>query len=353
VKSTSEPKTNDAVTFCQIKDLASKIRPQKNLVITDRTIHELYGKDFPEAPIAFIPEGEAAKSWEEVGELFRRFVGLKVDRSWTILAIGGGTVSDVAGFAAHCWMRGIRLVCAPTTLLAMADAALGGKNGIDFEGYKNVIGSFQLSEAIFCDTGMLRSLSREQFSSGMAEVIKHAVIDGEDYFSFLEKSLAGFSSSGNFEYRSCPDYLLRHLVEESQRIKLGITGRDPKETGERRILNLGHTFGHAIEAVTGMSHGSSVSLGMVLACGYSLRHGSMKEVDMQRILKLLDGFGLPIDASFLVSDGILARVSDALFMDKKREGEFMNLVIPKGIGNVIAEKVQVSDLKVYLDEGVL
>jgi 3-dehydroquinate synthase len=353
VKPTLDAPSPDSATFCRIKDIASKTRSRKTLVITDRTIHGLYGKDFPEAPIAFVQEGEAAKSWSELGELFRRFVALGIDRSWTILAIGGGTVSDVAGFAAHCWMRGIGLLCAPTTLLAMTDAALGGKNGIDFEGYKNVIGSFHMPEAIFCDIDTLRSLSSEQFSSGMAEVIKHAVIDGEGYFSFLEESLAGFGSSGNFDHRSCPDSLLRHLVEESQRIKLGIAGRDPKEKGERRILNLGHTFGHGIESVTGMSHGGSVSLGMILACGYSLRHESMTNTDVQRIRKLLEGFGLPVDTSFLLRDGLLARVSEALLMDKKREGELINLVIPKGIGKVITEKVRVSELRAYLDEDTL
>ncbi|HWP68709.1 MAG TPA: 3-dehydroquinate synthase family protein [Rectinemataceae bacterium] len=348
------PKTkslND-ISSCPLKEIAPNIEPKKTLIVTDRTIHGLYGKDFPESSLAFLPEGEAAKSWDELARLFRRFIALEIDRTWTILAIGGGTVSDVSGFAAHSWMRGIRFVCAPTTLLAMTDAALGGKNGIDFEGYKNVIGSFHQPAAIFCDIGTLRSLSHEQFSSGMAEVIKHAMIDGETYFAFLESALEGFSSSGRFDHETCPGSLLERLVEESQRIKLDIVDRDPKEAGERRILNLGHTFGHAIEAITGKSHGASVSLGIILACGYSNHHGGMEESAMLRVSHLLSGFGLPTDTSFLSNNGLLARVANALFMDKKREGDFMNLVIPKDIGSVRVEKVPTSELKAYLEEGV-
>jgi len=346
-------KTPPGIAFCRLREIGSKIEPRKTLIVTDEKILGLYGADFPESPVVFLPEGEAAKSWDSLASLFRRFVALQVDRSWTVLSIGGGSVSDVAGFAAHCWMRGIDLICAPTTLLAMTDAALGGKNGIDFEGYKNTVGSFHRPEAIYCDIESLRSLSTEQFASGMAEVIKHAVIDGEDYFAFLESSFASYGSSGRFEHETCPASLLENLVSESQRIKLDIVESDPREKGNRRILNLGHSFGHAVEAVTGMSHGGSVSIGLILACDYSRRRGSMEESALIRIRDLLESFGLPVDTAFLSREGLLARVANTLFMDKKREDEVMNCVLRRGIGSVTLERVPISDLKAFLSEAAV
>ena len=338
------------IAFCRLREIGSDIEPEKTLVVTDEKILSLYGADFPKSPVVIVPEGETAKSWDSLAALYRRFVSLKVDRSWTILSIGGGSVSDVAGFAAHCWMRGVDLICSPTTLLAMTDAALGGKNGIDFEGYKNTLGSFHRPEAIYCDIDTLRSLSPEQFSSGMAEVIKHAVIDGEDYFAFLESSFSSYGSAGRFGHETCPASLLEALVVESQRIKLDIVESDPREKGNRRILNLGHSFGHAIESVTGMPHGWSVSLGLVLACGYSRSRGSMGERALTRIRDLLRSYGLPVDTSFLLKNGLLARVGDNLFMDKKREDDMMNFVLPRDIGSVTLEKIPVPDLKAFLNE---
>ena len=249
----------------------------------------------------------------------------------------------------------------------MTDAALGGKNGVDFQGYKNIIGSFHMPKAVFCDIDTLRTLDAIQFESGMAEVIKHAIIDGEGYFSFLEDCLASYGDEKGFNYGSCPASVLRRMVSESQKVKLGIVERDPKESGERRILNLGHTFGHAIEIVGGFPHGHAVSLGIALASSFSLKNGWMGEQKATRILALLKGFGLPVDVSEALaahsnlpaagrgisgSKDFLARVEDALVMDKKREGAHMNLVVPRDIGDVRIEKIAVTELKAFLG-GVL
>jgi len=340
----------ETIHFCGIAEIASHMDTRKTLILTDRKVHSLFGASFPACPLVFVPEGEAAKSWDVLAELYRQFIARELDRSWKILAIGGGAVGDLGGYAAHSWLRGIGFMLAPTTLLAMTDASLGGKNGIDFQGYKNVVGSFHLPEAIFCDIETLRLLDGRQFASGMAEVIKHAIIDGEDYFAFLERALASQAGGGCLDYNSCPGETLKHIVSESQRVKLSIVQRDPREAGERRILNLGHSFGHAIEIVSGMPHGYCVALGIVLACSFSMKRGYMTAPTAGRIEDLLSGYGLPVDVRSMRNDK--DRMAETLFMDKKREGSWMNLVIPRDIGSVAVEKVAIQELKAFLDEAM-
>ncbi|MFA6366725.1 MAG: 3-dehydroquinate synthase family protein [Candidatus Hydrogenedentales bacterium] len=367
----------DTISFRGIDQIGLSIEKSNTLIVTDHKILSLYGSSFPDCHYALIPEGEAAKSWGTLLDLYGHCADLGVDRNWNILAIGGGSVSDIAGFLAHTWMRGIGFSVVPTTLLAMTDAALGGKNGLDFKGYKNVVGSFQLPDNVFCDIETLRTLDAQQFASGMAEVVKHAIIDGENYFSFLEMALPSKKDgvgartgdeevgSSGFDHAACPSSLLLHMVSESQRVKLSIVERDPKESGERRILNLGHTFGHAVELVSGIPHGYAVSIGIALACSFSLKRNEMKPVAARRILSLLAGYGLPVDPGTLAFEtkkivpagsGPNARkdywgsVADALFMDKKREGGYMNLVIPLDIGVVNVEKIEIDELKAFLDE---
>jgi 3-dehydroquinate synthase len=362
------PKTADtslrgSISYAPLASLAAAIDPERTLIVADRTVQRLFGASFPPCPIASVPEGEAAKSWEVLAGLFRRLTEMRMDREGRILAIGGGSVSDVAGFAAHTWMRGIAFSAAPTTLLAMTDASLGGKNAIDFEGFKNVIGSFQQPEAILCDIETLRSLDSVQFASGMAEVVKHAVIDGEEYFSFLEATLADQADGSGFRHADCPAATLRRMVADSQRVKLSIVERDPTEKGERRILNLGHTFGHAVEVATGVPHGYAVSIGLKLACDYSASRGFMTEDAAVRIETLLKGYGLPTrlpelsgragGATFtrgeIASRELTRKAADALIMDKKRSGGTVHFIMPRAIGDVAVERIAVSDLASFLE----
>jgi 3-dehydroquinate synthase len=172
----------EKVVFSPISRIRESFGDLPLLIVTDCRLAEIFGTCFPASRTLIVPEGEKAKSWEALSDLLAGFVNLGVDRSWNLLALGGGSVSDLAGLASHIWMRGISFFCAPTTLLSMVDASLGGKNGIDFMGFKNVLGSFQRPKTIFCDVSALLSLDSTQFASGMAEAIKHAVIDGEPYF---------------------------------------------------------------------------------------------------------------------------------------------------------------------------
>ena len=345
-----DPAGSEDLVFLPIPEICTYFGKSTHLVVTDSRLAGAFGRHFPGASILVVPEGEKAKSWESLSTLLEGFVRLGVDRSWKILALGGGSVSDLAGFAAHIWMRGIPFSCAPTTLLSMIDASLGGKNGIDFRSYKNVLGSFQRPERVFCDVSTLSSLDPKQFASGMAEAVKHAVIAGEPYFSLLESLLAEGGGPGSFSHEACRQESLERLVSGSQEIKLAIVAADPLEKGRRRVLNLGHSFGHALELETGLAHGFAVSLGMSLALLYSLRKGLIEAGECSRILDLLSGFGLPVDLSILSDGEMRARVASSLAMDKKREGETMYFALPRSIGTVEIARVPVAELRFFLEE---
>ncbi len=333
------------VEFASIDTVFSGLNPERSLVLTDERIEGLYSLRLGGLKRVFLPPGEAAKTWEGLERLFKRMAEMGVDRGWTLYALGGGSVSDLGGFAASTWMRGIGFACLPTTLLAMVDASLGGKNGIDFFGAKNLIGTFRLPDRIICDISLLGSLDAVQFASGMAEAVKHAVIGGEEYFSLLESCM----EKGDSRLRIDPESL-KAIVAGSQDIKLSIVARDPRERGERRILNLGHSFGHGIEMATGLPHGQSVSLGIVLALSLARRRKVIEADAEQRVLRLLRGFGLPTDLGMLRDPGIRAGVAASLGRDKKRYGDTVHFVLPRGIGKVEVLSLGIAYLQAFLDE---
>ncbi|HNX73574.1 MAG TPA: 3-dehydroquinate synthase [Spirochaetales bacterium] len=369
---------DSAIVFCGLKDLAKKLAGKNVVVLTDGLINVLYGSmlpknselaqdmrsagdykseshnavqgEFPEASLVIVPQGEKAKSLETLKTVYAALKESKVDRTWALLAVGGGTVSDLAGFVASTWMRGIEFFVAPTTLLSMVDAALGGKNGLNFDGTKNLIGTFLLPKAVFCDIETLRSLPAVQFASGMAEVIKHAIIDGEGNFSFLEQSVAAWKDPQGFDFRRCPYGILERIVAESQRVKLGFVKRDFKERNVRKTLNLGHTFGHAIEASLHLPHGHSVACGILLACEFSFSKGFMEYAQIERISKLLGECGLPDRIEQEKWPQIKQACTDLVLMDKKRRGDQISFVMPRAIGNVTLEDIPLHELYAFLED---
>ncbi|HPS15162.1 MAG TPA: 3-dehydroquinate synthase [Spirochaetales bacterium] len=369
---------DSAIVFCGLKDLAKKLAGKNVVVLTDGLINALYGSmlpknselaqdmrsagdykseshnavqgEFPEASLVIVPQGEKAKSLETLKTVYAALKESKVDRTWALLAVGGGTVSDLAGFVASTWMRGIEFFVAPTTLLSMVDAALGGKNGLNFDGAKNLIGTFLLPKAVFCDIETLRSLPAVQFASGMAEVIKHAIIDGEENFSFLEQSVAAWKDPQGFDFRRCPYGILERIVAESQRVKLGFVKRDFKERNVRKTLNLGHTFGHAIEASLHLPHGHSVACGILLACEFSFSKGFMEYAQIERISKLLGECGLPDRIEQEKWPQIRQACTDLVLMDKKRRGDQISFVMPRAIGNVTLEDIPLHELYAFLED---
>lgn len=357
--------------------LAELVDPAATVIVTDSRIYGLYGSSFPRVPLAIVPCGEEAKSLASLESLYARFLELGLDRKSTVLSIGGGSVSDLSGFAASTWMRGVRFVTAPTTLLSMVDASIGGKNGVDFRARKNMIGTFHQPEFVYCDVSLAGSLPGTEFRSGMAEMIKHGILDGEEHFTALETFAARYSASlhGNLagdlaSGSGLPE--LEALVAASQRVKLDIVRRDAKESGPRRLLNLGHTIGHAVEAATGLPHGFAVAAGLGCACRLSVSLGLMGDSTARRVSSLLAAWRLPSSlgeaaeaaeaaataAAESGKDGdihapgadLRARAVSFLMADKKREAEKIHFALPVDIGRVVIRAFRLESLESFILE---
>lgn len=344
------------IAFGPLSGLGADLDPATTLIVTDRLIRRIHGNEFPGARIVEVERGEAAKSLASLEVLYGAFLDAGLGRDGLVLAIGGGTVSDLAGFAASTWLRGVGFAFAPTTLLAMVDASVGGKNGIDFRGVKNLVGSFSQPRFVRMDLSLLASLSDLEFASGMAEVAKHAVIAGGGYFELVEAAAA---AGGR-----CAPPLLERLVAGSVEVKAGIVGRDEREAGERRVLNLGHSVGHGIEAATGLPHGHSVAAGLGTACRLALRLGRLVGEDFERITRLLASLGLPAsigEAAALartlslpaaLGDGSVLRraIADAVGSDKKRLGGDILMALPLAIGRVAVEALPLAEVQAFVLE---
>ncbi|MCF8366341.1 MAG: 3-dehydroquinate synthase [Bacteroidales bacterium] len=306
--------------------------PEHAIVITDENVNRIYGKVWKGFKTIITTPGEKHKTLATLEDIYRQLLDFGVDRSGFILGIGGGIVCDIAGFAASTYMRGIRFGFVPTTLLAQVDASIGGKNGVNFHGFKNMAGTFSQPNFILSDPEVLKTLPAEELSNGFAEIVKHALIADAEMFDFIEENAENMLQLN-------PE-VINHLIKRSVEIKSGIVNRDEKEKGERRILNFGHTFGHAIEKVSGISHGKAVALGSVIAGKLSVQRNYMNEKDLNRIIKLLECLELPIKFQ-----GNKNEVLDALFKDKKREQDAIFFVLLQGIGRAFVEKIMVEELK--------
>ncbi len=308
--------------------LLSSFDRRRTIVVTDTTVGRLYRRQFDGFTVVTIGEGESVKTLATVETICRALLAHEVDRSWTILAVGGGIVCDIAAFAAAIWMRGIRCVLVPTTLLAMVDAAIGGKNGVNFDRYKNLLGTIRQPEKVIVDAGFLKTLPRREMLCGLAEIIKHGLIADAAYFAEIERTLgAGLS----------PETLIARSIE----IKLGIVSQDETERGIRRILNFGHTIGHAIEKLDpSRAHGEAVAVGMVLAAELSWRYNYLSAQEVSRINDLLLRIGLSLKTS--LSAGELMKT---IRMDKKRRGEAIAFVLLEQIGKATVVEIPLRELE--------
>lgn len=312
----------------------SKYLPEnrKIAIITDPVIHSLYGEQFPEVDLIIeIPRGEANKSLQSLDGVFEQLIEHEFDRTSFILGIGGGIVCDMSGFIATIFMRGIEFGFVSTTLLSQVDASVGGKNGVNFRGYKNMIGTFSLPKFVICELNILKSLPKSELLSGMGEVVKHGAIANESLFSYIENHVA------DLEKYSLE--VLETFVYESIVIKSNVVSNDVRESGARRIFNYGHTFGHAVEKITKMPHGFAVSVGMVLAAKLSVLKGKMLQADCDRLVSLLEKLGLPTTCD-VSSEELLA----VMKCDKKRDGDSVHFVYLTGIGKCCVEKLSYTEL---------
>ena len=315
----------------QLENLTNYL-PEKNpIIITDANVQKHWGHYFPPGAVISIGTGERIKNLDTVGSIYDQLLEMGADRSSFIVGIGGGIVCDVAGFIASTYMRGVRFGFVSTTLLSQVDASVGGKNGVNFGGYKNIVGVFNQPEFVICDQNLLKTLPKREFQCGFAEIVKHAVIADDQLFAYLEQNW-----SPALEQDS---EVIEKLVYDSVIIKSNIVNRDVTEKGERRKLNFGHTLGHAIEKTLQVPHGEAVSAGMVLASKLSEKKGYLQSEDSTRLSNLLEKFRLPVRLEFSRQ-----QVFEAIGKDKKREGGSLKFVLLKRIGAAAINEISIQDL---------
>jgi 3-dehydroquinate synthase len=307
----------------------------RTIVISDANVCEHYQNVFPTQEVIQIGTGEEIKNLATVQDVYERLLHFEADRSSFIVGIGGGIVCDIAGFVASTYMRGVRFGFVASTLLAQVDASVGGKNGVNFLGFKNIVGVFNQPEFVICDVSLLRTLPEKEILCGMAETVKHAAVERPDLFAFLEDRAQ--------DALKLEPSVIEQIIFDSVQLKSAIVNRDEKEHGERRKLNFGHTFGHAIEKTVGLSHGEAISVGMVVASGLSVHRGLLAEDEATRIARLLRKLKLPTTIR-----GHPDRILDALRKDKKREGASVHVVLLAGIGRAVIEEIPLDELRTVI-----
>ena len=306
-------------------DLSAHVRGPDCLVVTNETVEPLYldalvadlnGK---QVRVISLPDGEAYKTLETVEDILDTLVENGANRDTTVVALGGGVVGDIAGFAAACYMRGVDFIQVPTTLLAQVDSSVGGKTGVNHASGKNLIGAFHQPRAVLIDTGTLKTLPDRELKAGLAEVIKYGAIVDADFFAWIEDNLEALIARDSDS--------LAAAVQRSCELKAEIVAEDERESGRRALLNFGHTFGHAIEHCQGYGewlHGEAVAAGMVMAAQLSANDAAL----CGRIERLLERAGLPTRPPAIAANDLLAAMS----LDKKVHGKQLRFVLLRSLG---------------------
>ncbi len=302
------------------------------IVITDANIDRRHHGLLKGLEYIMIGTGESVKTLHTVETIYRRFIELGIDRSCFVLGIGGGIVTDITGFVASTYMRGLRFGFVSTTLLGEVDASLGGKNGVNIDGYKNMVGTFNQPQFVVCDPSLLGTLPEREFRAGLAEIVKAGIIADGGLFERIEKS--------TFEELRSDHNLLGEIILAAIKVKADIVGCDERESGERRKLNLGHTFAHAIEKLSHeMNHGEAVAVGIVLAARLAVRLGVLSCEDAERIERLLVSLGFTLTPPQPVK-----RLVSAISKDKKSDGNALHFVLPTGIGSCEVRRMAISEI---------
>ncbi len=322
--------------------LAPYIVGRQVAIVTNETIAPLYLQalqdtlaDYRVTPIV-LPDGEAFKNWETLQSIFDGLLGARHDRRTTVLALGGGVIGDMAGFAAACYQRGVNFIQLPTTLLSQVDSSVGGKTGINHPLGKNMVGAFYQPQAVLIDTRSLDTLPPRELSAGLAEVIKYGLICDAPFLGWLEENMAAL--------RSLDQAALTEAIERSCAAKARVVGADEKETGVRATLNLGHTFGHAIETQMGYGvwlHGEAVAAGTVMALEMSHRLGWIDADERDRGIRLFQAAGLPVvPPQEMTPEQFLAHMA----VDKKVLDGQLRLVLLRSLGEAVVTSDYPADI---------
>jgi 3-dehydroquinate synthase len=320
-----------------ISNLPQYIKGRKVAIIADENIIKFYGEYFPSKTVIKVLQGEDSKHIDNASRIYEELLTANVDRTWFILGMGGGVTTDLAGFVASTYLRGLPFGFVSTSLLGQVDASIGGKNGVNLEGYKNIIGVIRQPEFVICDINTLKTLSPREFVMGWAEIIKCAAIMEKDLFDYLER----FIEKG----LELNEEVLDTVVYESAKSKAKVVEEDEFESGIRKLLNFGHTFAHGLEKLYKLPHGEAVSIGMVLACGVSVNLGLLSQQDADRVVTLLKRAGLAVSFKFDPLQLVLA-----MEKDKKRVGDKIQLILLEGIGKALIYPVPINQLNSFLND---
>ncbi len=326
-----------AQDFRGVADVLEELKTKRHrlCIVTDSTVSAKYLEDVMDIVKNYASEvisftfkaGEQSKNLDVVTDLYEKLVISHFDRKDALIALGGGVVGDLTGFVAATYLRGIRIIQMPTSLLAMVDSSIGGKTGVDFRGYKNMVGAFHQPSAVYINISTLKTLTDAQYYSGFGEIVKHGLIRDMKYFKYILDNYNGINSRDIA--------ILEEIVAGSCEIKRAVVENDPLEKGERAVLNFGHTLGHAVEKLKNftMLHGECVSVGMVAASYISMKRGMISESDYEKICNMLSSLNLPLDISGLNSNDII-KVSKS---DKKMDAGKIKFVLLDGMGNAITK----------------
>ncbi len=320
-----------------IENLKNYLPDKQIIIVTDTNLNRLYGKAFSRFPIIELDTGEKIKTLHTLEFVFSSLLDLGADRHSFLVGVGGGVVCDITGFAASIFMRGIDFGFVSTSLLSQVDASVGGKNGVNFHSYKNIIGSFNQPLFVICDTGLLKTLPQKEIRCGLCEIIKHSLIADRQMFTEIKDTYQDI-------FRFNKEFLT-DLVYRNVQIKANIVNRDEKESGERKKLNFGHTLGHAIEKLTGMSHGESVIAGIRFAAWWSEKQSLLSE---QEFLLIKQGLNKFKDVSQLEISP--RELFDAVQKDKKRNQEKIDFVFLREIGKTEIKSISMNELKEAIND---
>jgi len=324
--------------FALVKKIENLIAGRNFLISTDFTCFEIFKntvfRRFPSEKIAKIPPGEKHKNWQAVEKITDAGFEQLLDRQSVFVAVGGGVVGDITGFSASIFMRGVAFFQVPTTLLAMVDASVGGKTGIDNKFGKNMLGAFHRPEAVICCREFLETLPPEEIKNGLAEMIKHGILGSKTHFERIEQVGDDFGEDFSQEFLE----KIFELARDSILIKKSVVERDERESGVRCHLNLGHTFGHAIEILSNFQipHGRAVAIGTVFAAKFALEQKICEKSTVCRIERIFEKFGIDTSNNFSEKE-----IWQKILRDKKRRNGKINLILPKKIGEVEVFPVEI------------
>jgi 3-dehydroquinate synthase len=316
-------------TFAHLEQVVSR---QKTVLITDSNVFQSHQTLFDGWQTIVLPAGEEHKQQSTVDFIVKELIAKNADRNTFIVGVGGGVVTDITGYAASIYMRGVKFGFVPTTILAMVDASIGGKNGVDVGIYKNLVGLIKQPEFLLFDYALLQTLPTGQWINGFAEVIKHACIKDTALFELLQKeSIESFKSDAN---------KLAALIEKNVQIKTAVVVNDEFEQGDRKLLNFGHTLGHAIENMYQLPHGHAVSIGMMAATDISVSVNNFSTSEANQIKELLEQYQLPTQFDFDKE-----KIWEILKMDKKRSSNTMNFILLNKIGQAMIQPIGMNELE--------